>query len=122
MWADSPAYNWYPSPGTKSTKGETNIDDNTASGQTQETTLKYGEGIYVGYRYFEKIKVNVLFPFRFGLSYTSFDFSNLILPEKFAGDSIQITFKLKNTGNYGGAETAQLYVSQNIPSIDRPVK
>ena len=121
QWADSPAFKWYPNPDTQS-KIETNIDDNTGAGENKEMTLEYGEGIYVGYRYFEKTGIKPLFPFGYGLSYTSFEYNNLIVPNYFASDSISISFTLKNIGLYEGAEVAQLYIQPEETLIDRPVK
>lgn len=121
-WEDSPAFKWYPGPGTKLKNVETNIDDNTTSGKSREITLEYGEGIYVGYRYFDKTGIRPLFPFGHGLSYSRFEYSNLGIQKEYTGDSIQVTFDLKNTGKYAGVEIAQVYVLSNIPSVDRPVK
>ena len=82
----------------------------------KERTVEYREGLYVGYRYFETAKVPVLFPFGFGLSYTTFEYSDLKVSDT------EATFTLKNTGKMDGAEVAQLYVSAKNPSIYRPVK
>lgn len=80
----------------------------------------YTDDIYVGYRHFDKYNIEPLFPFGFGLSYTSFEFSNLNVLDK--GDKFEISLDLKNSGNVKGAEVVQLYVSQKNPKIDRPVK
>ena len=82
----------------------------------KERTVEYREGLYVGYRYFETAKVPVLFPFGFGLSYTTFEYSDLKV------STTEATFTLKNTGGMDGAEVAQLYVSAKNPTIYRPVK
>ena len=82
----------------------------------KERTVEYREGLYVGYRYFETAKVPVLFPFGFGLSYTTFEYSDLKVSDT------EATFTLKNTGSMDGAEVAQLYVSAKKPTIYRPVK
>lgn len=81
-----------------------------------ERTVEYREGLYIGYRYFETAKVPVLFPFGYGLSYTTFAYSDLKVTDKKA------TFTLTNTGKVDGAEVAQLYVSAKNPSIYRPAK
>lgn len=76
--------------------------------------VEYRESIFVGYRYYDKAEKNVLFPFGFGLSYTSFEFSNLIVSDAntIAGlDNIHIVFDIKNTGDVFGCEVAQIYVS-----------
>ena len=82
----------------------------------KERTAEYREGLFVGYRYFETANVPVLFPFGFGLSYTTFEYSDLTVSEK------EATFTLKNTGKMDGAEVAQLYVSKTDGEVFRPVK
>ena len=82
----------------------------------KERTVEYREGLYVGYRYFETAKVPVLFPFGYGLSYTTFEYSDLKVSDT------EATFTIKNTGKVDGAEVAQLYVSAKAPTIYRPVK
>jgi beta-glucosidase len=98
---NNPAYRWYPtSDGGKS--------------------VRYGEGIFVGYRGYDHNGVQPLFPFGFGLSYTRFEYSNLkIEPD---GDSIKATFSIGNAGDRAGAEVAQLYVEPVEPAIERPIK
>ena len=80
----------------------------------KERSVEYREGLYVGYRYYNTAKVPVLFPFGFGLSYTTFTYSDLQVTEEKA------TFTLTNTGNVDGAEVAQLYVHAVNPSVYRP--
>ena len=74
--------------------------------------VRYGEGIFVGYRYYDEKKVNVLFPFGHGLSYTSFVYDNLRLSmEQLApNDELTVTFDITNTGTRAGQEVVQLYV------------
>lgn len=87
-------------------------------------TVEYREGIYVGYRYFDTAKKDVLFPFGYGLSYTSFEYSDM----KLSADSIKdtdtvtVSFKVKNTGAVAGAETAQVYVKDTESTVFRPEK
>ena len=81
-----------------------------------QRNVEYREGLYVGYRYYETAKVPVLFPFGFGLSYTSFAYSDLKVTDKAAA------FTLTNTGKMDGAEVAQLYVHAKNPTVYRPVK
>ncbi len=83
---------------------------------SKERNAEYREGLFVGYRYFETAKVPVLFPFGFGLSYTTFEYSDLTVSTK------EATFTLKNTGKMDGAEVAQLYVSKPDGDVFRPVK
>ncbi|MBR2728860.1 MAG: glycoside hydrolase family 3 C-terminal domain-containing protein [Lachnospiraceae bacterium] len=80
----------------------------------KERSVEYREGLYVGYRYFETADKPVLFPFGFGLSYTSFEYSNLTVTEK------EASFVITNTGDREGAEIAQLYVSAKAPKVYRP--
>lgn len=87
-------------------------------------SVEYREGVYVGYRYYDSANKAVRFPFGFGLSYTTFEYSDL----KLSADSIKdtdtltATFRIKNTGSVDGAEVAQLYVSDVESTIYRPVK
>ena len=78
----------------------------------------YKEGVYVGYRYFDSAKVNPLFPFGYGLSYTSFDISYISLKSK--KDEIFIKLKVKNIGKYPGKEVVQIYVSPSQENMDKP--
>jgi hypothetical protein len=80
----------------------------------------YDDDIYVGYRHFDKYGIEPLFPFGFGLSYTSFEYSNL--ETKTEGAKFVISFDLKNAGGIKGEEVPQLYAGKIQPSVDRPVK
>ncbi|ABN65244.1 beta-glucosidase [Scheffersomyces stipitis CBS 6054] len=80
----------------------------------------YGEDIYVGYRYYEKVGVEPLFPFGYGLSYTTFELKDLVV--EYDQEIINAKVSVVNTGKVDGAEVVQLYVSQVNPSINRPVK
>ncbi|KAJ5681667.1 Glycoside hydrolase family 3 [Penicillium maclennaniae] len=80
----------------------------------------YGEGVYVGYRFYEKCQRNVAFPFGFGLSYTTFKYSSLSLQE--FDDTLAVALDVHNTGDVDGAEVVQVYVAQHSPSIWRPLK
>ncbi len=82
----------------------------------KERSVEYREGLYVGYRYFESAGVPVQFPFGYGLSYTTFAYSDLSVSDKCA------VFTLTNTGDRDGAEVAQLYVSAKVHGVYRPVK
>ncbi len=82
----------------------------------KERSVEYREGLYVGYRYFETVKKDVLFPFGFGLSYTTFEYSDLAVSDQ------EVSFTLTNTGKVDGAEVAQIYVSARAPRIYRPTK
>jgi Beta-glucosidase-related glycosidases len=85
-------------------------------------TVKYTEGIYVGYRYFETFEVEPLFCFGHGLSYTNFKYEDLdISVKEAAGDvDIIVKFKVTNAGDRAGAEAAQIYVRDVEASVERP--
>jgi beta-glucosidase len=87
-------------------------------------TVRYEEGLLVGYRSFDTKKIEPLFPFGYGLSYTKFEYSNLKLANVHGtnGTLALVQFELKNTGTRPGAEVAQVYVHQNQPSLPRPFK
>jgi len=92
-YEDTPAFNFYP--GT-------------------ECTSEYREALYIGYRYYLTAKIPVRFPFGFGLSYTSFEYSDLKADEK----SVEVT--VKNTGDFAGAEIVQVYVSRKGGEVFHP--
>lgn len=87
-------------------------------------SVQYRESIYVGYRYFEAAHKPVMYPFGFGLSYTTFEYSDLKLSSSAIkeGEDLVVSFKIRNTGKVAGAEVAQVYVSDVKSSIFRPVK
>ena len=87
-------------------------------------TTIYEDGIYVGYRHFEKNNIKPLFPFGFGLSYTTFKYNDLKLSSKDVNhnDKLLVKLSVKNTGNVNGSEVVQLYIKDIQSSIDRPVK
>lgn len=80
----------------------------------------YGEDIFVGYRYYEKLNRKPLYAFGHGLSYTTFDFSNVKVSVK--GDDLSVSVDVKNTGKVDGAEVVQLYVLALNPTTTRPNK
>jgi beta-glucosidase len=86
--------------------------------------VRYGEGIFVGYRYYEKKQVAPLFPFGFGLSYTTFAYSNFALNTSSIapGEEIVATIDITNTGERAGAEVVQLYVRDPQARVARPEK
>jgi beta-glucosidase len=110
-WEDNPVHDsYYPEAGTK--------------------RVVYKEGIFVGYRGYERNSTKPLFPFGFGLSYTTFTYSSLSLkPSTGApsnGDSVgpryEVSFDVKNTGTREGADVAQVYVGDTQPKVPRPAK
>ncbi len=94
-YEDTPAYRYYPS---------------------KERSSEYREGLYVGYRYYTTVGKKVRFPFGYGLSYTTFAYSDL----QVTGESV--TFTLTNTGEREGTEIAQLYVGRQSDTVFRPVR
>ncbi len=101
--ADTPAYINYP--------GE--------NGQ-----VYYGEGIFVGYRYYDKKEVAPLFPFGYGLSYTTFAYKNLTLNKAVyaPGETIEVKLEVQNSGTRAGKEVVQLYVHDVTARVERPEK
>ncbi len=86
--------------------------------------VNYTEGIYVGYRWYDKRKMDVLFPFGFGLSYTTFEYSDIRVSadEINADDTLTVCVTVKNTGKVFGKEAVQLYIADNHSSVHRPVR
>ncbi|WP_420489666.1 glycoside hydrolase family 3 C-terminal domain-containing protein [Neobacillus vireti] len=86
--------------------------------------VEYKEGIFVGYRYYDKKEIEPLFPFGYGLSYTNFEYSNLILDKKELKDKEKVSVSLivKNSGSVPGKEIVQLYVKDVASTVSRPEK
>ncbi|HHX49367.1 MAG TPA: glycosyl hydrolase [Clostridiales bacterium] len=87
--------------------------------------VEYREGLYVGYRYFDSAKKPVLFPFGFGLSYTTFEYSDLKLSSNdfdINKEELKLSFKIKNTGKVYGGEVSQIYVRDIESTAYRPYK
>ncbi|WP_407270298.1 beta-glucosidase family protein [Radiobacillus sp. PE A8.2] len=82
----------------------------------KEVSVEYREAMYIGYRYYDTANVNVLFPFGYGLSYTTFEYSDIEVNKD------GVTFTIKNNGSVAGMETAQLYVGSKSEDIFRPNK
>ena len=80
----------------------------------------HDEDIYVGYRYFDTFNKEVAYPFGFGLSYTTFEFSKPVV--KVNGDHVAVTVTVKNTGSVAGKEVAQVYVTAPQGSIEKPAQ
>lgn len=86
-------------------------------------SISLSEGIYYGYRYFDRERTVPAFCFGHGLSYTKFVYSNLSLKqEKDGNKSVRVVLSVKNTGKMAGAETVQVYIAPIAPKIDRPAK
>jgi beta-glucosidase len=103
-WEDNPVHDsYYPEPGTK--------------------RVNYKEGVFVGYRGYERSGTAPLFPFGFGLSYTTFQYGNLaVTPEKTRDGKVRVAFDVTNTGPRAGADVAQVYVSPARAKVPRPPK
>ncbi len=86
----------------------------------QSENINYTEGVFNGYRYFDKFKTKPLFPFGFGLSYTDFHFDSLKIIHN--ANCITLNFRIKNTGDRNGAEIVQVYVEKENPSADCATK
>lgn len=93
--------------------------------------VNYNEGIFIGYRYYDKKKMNVLFPFGYGLSYTKFRYSNMkingmdISENDFSfsdNDTVNVSIDITNIGDVYGAEIVQLYIENHIDEDNRPLK
>jgi len=105
-WEDNPVHDsYYPTDGTK--------------------RVVYKEGVFVGYRGYEKNGTKPLFPFGFGLSYTTFKYANLqikSLPNDSLGPRYEVSFDVTNTGKREGSDVAQVYVGETQPKVPRPAK
>jgi beta-glucosidase len=104
-WADNPVHDsYYPESGTN--------------------RVVYKEGVFVGYRGYEHNHTEPLFPFGYGLSYTTFKYSNLEVKSSDAssGAAYAVSFTVTNTGARAGADVAQVYVAEAAPSVPRPPK
>lgn len=86
--------------------------------------VEYKEGIFIGYRYYDKKEIEPLFPFGHGLCYTSFEYSNLTVDAKEISDhdTVSVTLNVKNTGPAAGKEIVQLYVQDTASTVIRPEK
>lgn len=86
--------------------------------------VEYREGIFVGYRYYDKKNIKTLFPFGYGLSYTTFEYTDILVDKKEISDkeTLKVFVKVKNTGNVIGKEIVQLYVRDKESSVSRPEK
>ena len=100
------------------------IEDTPANGNSViegARQVNYGEGIFVGYRWYDHRLIEPLFPFGHGLSYTRFEYSQLSLPESIpAGEAVQVSLKVRNTGERAGKEVVQIYVHDRGASLPRP--
>jgi beta-glucosidase len=110
---------YYPIPGADTTLHVTETDGHTVDYVIPH--VKYDDGLLVGYRYWTTTGKHPLFPFGFGLSYTTFSFSKLSVPATaVSGSTVPVSFDVTNTGKVAGAEVAQVYVSDPSAKVTRP--
>jgi beta-glucosidase len=119
-WDQNPSAKWY----YGDPANNTTLHTIGAKGKPVDYTIEhiqYGDKLMVGYRYWTTTGKHPLFPFGFGLSYTTFSFSNLRAPGSAAsGSTVPVSFDVTNTGSVAGAEVAELYVSDPSAKVDRP--
>lgn len=108
---DNPSYASYPDPAAY-------------RGDNALTEMTYSEGLYLGYRGYDKKHAKPLYPFGFGLSYTTFGYSDMKLSSNVLtpGATVDVKFTVTNKGDKAGFEVAQLYVQPVKPAVDRPEK
>jgi len=119
-WEDNPSYPYYyPVPGADASLHVT--ENGRPPVDYVIPHVKYDDKLMVGYRYWTTTGKHPLYPFGFGLSYTTFSFSNLKAPAAAAsGSPVTVSFDVTNTGKLAGAEVAQLYVSDPSATVNRP--
>ncbi|KAK9238583.1 glycosyl hydrolase family 3 C-terminal domain-containing protein, partial [Lipomyces kononenkoae] len=88
--------------------------------RSERGRVLYGEDVYVGYRFYDKTKRKVNFPFGYGLSYTTCELSDICA--SVGGATLKVSVKVSNVGKFTACEVIQVYVSQRAPSINRPPK
>jgi len=103
---------------------EDNAVHDTYYPKNGEKRVAYSEGIFTGYRHFDKSGIKPLFPFGYGLSYTTFAYENLtVSPAQASGDQpVTVAFDITNTGKRAGAEVAEVYVGDRHARVPRPMK
>jgi len=129
QFADSPGANYIPEgfeeyTGRLLENGKKTYPMEDGDMNYPQVDVNYEEGVLVGYRWYETKNIKPLYAFGFGLSYSTFEFSDLNLSaSKLIGNSnIKVTFKVKNTSDIEGAEVAQLYIEDIESSVIRPIK
>jgi beta-glucosidase len=102
-WEDNPTHDsYYPKAGSKK--------------------VEYTEGVFLGYRHYDKSSVKPLFPFGHGLSYTSFAYKNLTISPPSTNQEVSVAFDVTNTGTRAGADVAEVFVGDQHAPVPRPIK
>ena len=109
-------------PATFERRREDNPTSATYYPQGDSVRVEYKEGVFVGYRGYEHNGVKPLFPFGYGLSYTTFKYANLAVTPSNAGGLFTASFDITNTGDRAGADVAQVYVAEDHSKVPRPAK
>ena len=87
----------------------------------EDLQMNYGEDLLVGYKWYQRQNIDTLYPFGYGLSYTSFEYSNLVISE-IDDYTYRCAFSIKNTGKVDGSEVAQCYVGSDGANLNEPIK
>jgi beta-glucosidase len=122
-YKDVPSAGNFPGKVTAQTQPQANKEPDMAASfmRPQSAEVTYEEGIYVGYRYYTTFNVPVSYEFGFGLSYTTFEYSNLKLSSAKFSNKLTATISVKNTGKTDGKEVIQLYLTAPGKNLDKPV-
>lgn len=108
-WEDNPVHDsYYPKKKAENKRGFTN------------RYVTYSEGVFMGYRGYDRLGTKPLFPFGYGLTYTTFDYKDIAVTP--SGEGFDVTFTLTNTGSKAAAEVVQVYVGEQNPTVARPKK
>lgn len=108
-WEDNPVHDsYYPKETAENKRGFTN------------RYVTYSEGVFMGYRGYDRLGTKPLFPFGYGLTYTTFDYKDIAVTP--SGEGFDVTFTLTNTGSKAAAEVVQVYVGEQNPTVARPKK
>lgn len=108
-WEDNPVHDsYYPKEKSENKRGFTN------------RYVTYSEGVFMGYRGYDRLGTKPLFPFGYGLTYTTFDYKDIAVTP--SGEGFDVTFTLTNTGSKAAAEVVQVYVGEQNPTVARPKK
>ena len=108
-WEDNPVHDsYYPKEKAENKRGFAN------------RYVTYSEGVFMGYRGYERLGTKPLFPFGYGLTYTTFDYKDIAVTP--SGEGFDVTFTLTNTGSKAAAEVVQVYVGEQNPTVARPKK